>query len=89
MERRQPTLGFAARETAPGAYKFQAVVHVASRTGEAMTKTFDPHARLLTEQETRQLGYDTVRLVEAAQEQRVGLPCYQWRYHTVAWQDLW
>ncbi len=45
-----PEYGYAARETAPGAYKFQAVVYVASRSGEVMTKTVDPHARLLTEQ---------------------------------------
>jgi len=84
-----PEYGYAARETAPGAYKFQAVVYVASRSGEAMTKTVDPHARLLTEQETRQLGYDTIRLVAAAQAQRIGLPCFDWRHHTIAWQDLW
>jgi len=85
----KPTLGFAARETAPGIYKFQAVIFTATRTGEPMAKTFDPDARLLTEQETRQLGYDTLRLVEKAQAQRVGLPGFEWRYHTVAWQDLW
>jgi hypothetical protein len=87
--RRQPELAYAARETAPGAYKFQAVVNVGSRNGEQMIKTFDPHARLLTEQETRQLGHDTIRLVANAREQRIGLPQFQWRHHTISWQDLW
>lgn len=86
---RQPTLGFAARETAPGSYKFQAVVFTTSRTGEPMAKTFDPRARLLTEQETRQLGYDTTRLVERARKQRIGLPAFAWRHHAISWQDLW
>jgi hypothetical protein len=71
-----PEYGYAARETAPGAYMFQAVVYVAARNGQEMTKTVDPHARLLTEQETRQLGYDTMRLIAKAQEQRIGLPCF-------------
>src|SRR5690242_12544614 len=44
---RKPELGFAARETAQGTYKFQAVVYTASRNGEAMTKTLDPHGKLL------------------------------------------
>lgn len=87
--RRQPTLGFTARETALGAYKFQAVIYVAARNGEAMIKTFDPHGRLLNEQETKQLGYDTTRLVRRAREQRVGLPCFEWRHHTISYQDLW
>jgi len=56
---RRAELGFAAREIAPGTYKFQAVVFVASRNGRDMTKTFDPHARLLDEQETREVGYIT------------------------------
>jgi hypothetical protein len=86
---RKPELGFAARETASGAYQFQAVVYVASRSSESMTKTFDPHARLLDEQETQRLGYDTKRLIEQAKRQRVGLPCFEWRHHTISWQDLW
>jgi len=86
---RKPELGFAARETAQGTYKFQAVVYTASRNGEAMTKTLDPHGKLLSEQETRQLGYDTNRLVERAKRERVGLPCFQWRHHTISFQDLW
>jgi hypothetical protein len=60
---RRPELGFAARETAPGKFTFQAVVHVASRNGEQMMKTFNPHDRLLSEQETRELGYNTERIV--------------------------
>jgi hypothetical protein len=86
---REPELGFAARETAPGAYKFQAVIFTASRSGEPMPKTFDPHARLLDEQEVRQLGYDTIRLIEQAREQRIGLPCFAWRHHAISYQDLW
>jgi hypothetical protein len=86
---RKPELGFTARETAPGAYQFQAVIYTASRTGEPMPKTLNPHDRLLDEQEVRQLGYDTIRLIKIAQEQRAGLPEYQWRYHAINWQDLW
>ena len=85
----KPQLGFAARETAPGMYKFQTVVYTASRNGEAMTKTLNPHERLLSEQETQQLGYDTKQLIEQAKRQRIGLPCFQWRHHTISWQDLW
>jgi hypothetical protein len=87
--RQQPEVGYAARETAPGAYIFQEVVFVAARNGQEMTKTVDPHARLLTEPEVRQLGYDTIRLVAAAQKQRISLPCFEWRHHAIAWQDLW
>ena len=86
---RKPDVGFAARETAPGTYKFQAVVFVASRNGRDMTKTFDPCARLLDEQETRQLGYDTTRLIERTRRQRISLPEFQWRHHALAWTDLW
>ena len=86
---RRPELGFAARETAPGAYKFQAVVFVAARNGQDMTKTFDPHARLLSERETKELGYDTSQLIERARRQRVGLPCFEWRHHAISYQDLW
>jgi len=86
---RKPELGFKAVETAPGAYKFQAVVFVASRNGRDMTKTFDPHARLLDEQETRELGYNTTSLIERARRQRISLPEFQWRHHAIAWQDLW
>ena len=89
MTERRPQLGFAARETAAGIYKFQAVVHVAARNGQDMTKTLDPHDRLLSEQETHQLGYDTTRLVERARKQRVGLPCFEWRHHAISWQDVW
>jgi hypothetical protein len=63
---RKPELGFAARETSPGNYKFQGVVYTATRTGEPMAKTLDPLASLLDEQETQRLGYDTKRLVEKA-----------------------
>ncbi len=75
MERRkQPTLGFAARETAPGAYKFQAVVFVASRNGENMTKTMYPHAHLLPESRVAGLGYATRSIIEKVQAQRETVP---------------
>src|SRR5437870_5203313 len=64
--RKLPELGFAARETAPGVYKFQEVLYVTSRNGEQMMKTYNPHDRLLSEQETQQLGYNTKRLIEKA-----------------------
>ena len=86
---RRPELGFKAVETAPGAYKFQAVIYVAARNGTDMMKTFDPHGRLLTEQETTDLGYDTTRLIERARRQRISLPEFQWRHHAIAWTDLW
>ena len=86
---RRPELGFVARETAPGAYKFQFVVYVASRNGDGMTKTFDPHAKLLSEQKTKQLGFDTNLLIERARRQRISLPQYEWRHHAISWQDLW
>ena len=85
---RQATLGYAARETAPGAYTFQAVIHVASRNGEGMMKTLDPHGRLLSEQEVQQQGYDTSRLIAQTRRQRIGLPQFQWRHHVIAWSDL-
>ena len=84
-----PGLGFAARETAPGVYTFQEVMYVSSRNGEFMTKTLDPHDRLLTEQETKQLGYDTTRLIEQAQAQRTGSRRFDWRHHAIPWQDVW
>jgi hypothetical protein len=86
---RRPELGFAARETAPGRYKFQAVIFVASRNGRDMTKTFDPHARLLDEQEVEQLGYNTTGLIERTRRQRISLPEFQWRHRAIAWGDLW
>ena len=86
---RRPEVGYAARETSLGIYKFQKVVYVASRNGQEMTKTLDPHARLLSEQETRKHGYDTTRLVEQARRQRISLPQFQWRHHAISWQDLW
>jgi hypothetical protein len=86
---RRPELGFAARETAPGTYKFQAVVFVAARNGKDMVKTLDPHAKLLTEQQTAQLGYDTTRLVKRARKQRISSPSFEWRHHTIVWKDLW
>jgi hypothetical protein len=70
---RRPELGFAARETAFDTYKFQLVVYTASRNGQDMTKTFDPHARLLSEQETKQLGYDTDQLIYRSLAQRVSV----------------
>ena len=98
---RKSELGFAARETELGAYKFQAVVLVASRNGEAMTKTLNPHGKLLSEQETKQLGYDTERIIDKARSQRK-LPSSQssWRRSLlervqrgegsiISWQDLW
>lgn len=86
---RKPQLGFTARETAPGTYKFQAVIYTASRSGQAMTKTFDPHVRLLNEQETKQLGYDTDRLIWQARKERISLPCSEWRHQAISYQDLW
>ena len=86
---RRPELGFAARETAAGVYKFQAVVHVAARNGEQMMKTYNPHDRLLSEQETRELGYNTERIVGKARRQRIRLPQFEWRHYAIAWQDLW
>src|ERR1700687_3020450 len=86
---RSPELGFAARETTPGQYKFQAVVFVASRTGTDMTKTFDPHATLLSEKETRELGYDTGRIIEKARRQRISLPQFEWRHYAISWQDVY
>jgi|SRR6266566_5822195 len=85
----KPQVGFAARETAAGTYKFQAVVYVAARNGGEMTKTLDPHAKLLTGQQTAQLGYDTTRLVDKARKQRIGLPQFEWRHHAISYQDLW
>ena len=81
---RRPEGGFAARETSLGIYKFQAVVYVAARNGQDMTKTLDPHARLLSEQETKQLGYDTQQLVERTKLRRVSN-----RPNIISWQDLW
>ncbi len=81
---RRPEVGFAARETSLGIYKFQAVVYVAARNGQDMTKTLDPHARLLSEQETKQLGYDTQQLVERTKLRRVSN-----RPNIIYWQDLW
>src|SRR5690348_12140590 len=86
---RRPELGFAARETAPGTYTFQAVVFVASRNGTDMTKTFNPHDKLLSEQETRELGYDTGRIIEKARNQRISLPQYDWRHSAISWQELY
>ena len=86
---RHPELGFAARETAPNTYTFQAVIFVASRNGETMTKTFNPHDRLLNEQEARELGYNTERIVGKARRQRISLPQFEWRHHTISYQDLW
>src|SRR5690348_2821949 len=86
---RRPELGFAARETAPGAYKFQTVVFVASRNGEQMTKTFHPHDKLLSEQETRELGYATSRIIEKARTQRLSLPQYDWRHSAISWQEVY
>jgi hypothetical protein len=86
---RKPELGFAARETAPGTFKFQAVIFVASRNGEQMMKTYKPHDRLLSEQETRELGYNTERIVGKARRQRISLPQFEWRHHVITWQDLW
>jgi hypothetical protein len=85
---RRPELGFAARETAPGANKFQLVIFVASRNGEQMMKTYNPHDRLLSEQETREQGYNTSRLIEKARRQRISLPQYEWRHYAISWQDL-
>ena len=86
---RRPELGFAARETTPGQYKFQAVIFVASRNGKDMTKTFDPHARLLSEGETKELGYDTDRIIEKARRQRISLPQFDWRHYAISWQDVY
>ena len=86
---RHPELGFAARETAPGQYKFQAVIFVASRNGNDMTKTFNPHDRLLNEAETRELGYATERIKAKAREQRISLPQYDWRHHAISWQEVY
>ena len=86
---RRPELGFAARETTPGQYTFQAVIFVASRNGEEMTKTFNPHDRLLSEQETRELGYDTDRIIEKAKTQRISLPEFHWRHYAISWQDVY
>ncbi len=86
---KKPQLGFAARETASGIHKFQVVVYTASRNGEAMTKTYDPHGRLLSEQETKRLGYDTKWLIEQARQKRTGLPYFEWRHNAISYQDLW
>lgn len=86
---REPTFGYAAREVAPGTFKFQAVEFVTTRNGTQMMKTHDPHEPLLTEQEMLQQGYDTMQLIDQARKQRIGLPQYQWRYHAIAWKDLW
>src|SRR5947209_1857688 len=74
MSKRQPELSFAARETAPGTYKFQGVIIYPSRSGSSMTRTLFPHAHLLSEQKVSQLGYDTRALIEKHQAQRVTLP---------------
>lgn len=97
---RRPELGFAARETALGEYKFQVVVFVASRNGKPMTKTLDPHGKLV--ENIKQYGYDAERVIEKARSQRVQLPSSQssWRRSLlerakrgegsiISWQDLW
>jgi hypothetical protein len=81
---RRPEVGFAARETSLGIYKFQAVMYVAARNGQDMTKTLEPHAKLLSEQETKQHGFDTKQLVERTKQRRVSN-----RPNIISWQDLW
>jgi len=71
---RKPDFGFAARETALGTYKFQAVIHYPSQTGQPMMRTAFPHAHLLSEQKVERLGYDTRGMIEQAQALRVAQP---------------
>lgn len=81
---RRPEGGYAARETSLGIDKFQAVVYVAARNGQEMTKTLDSHAKLFSEQETKQRGYDTKQLIECTKQRRVSN-----RANIISWQDVW